>query len=218
MKLALALALTTCATALELQSLTQFLKQTDTAAGLTAVTAAALAGGAASRVAGGAPPKKRLLEAPYIAGPGTYDPLLAEEFYGARPLLVASRLLTLGRLTFGFNSKLLMDFAAYKSRGSPEGEPWPNEAARAKEALTLSTQLGPTFIKLAQALSIRTDLIPEVLVPPSLSIYNDRPSRAESPSLQANHAKPLSVSLQRTITAQKHRVNPRITAGLPPCV
>jgi len=40
MKLALALALTTCATALELQSLTQFLKQTDTAAGLTAVTAA----------------------------------------------------------------------------------------------------------------------------------------------------------------------------------
>ena len=36
-----------------------------------------------------------------------------------------------------------------------------NEKVRAKEALKLSTQLGPTFIKLGQALSIRTDLIPE---------------------------------------------------------
>ena len=35
------------------------------------------------------------------------------------------------------------------------------EKERAKEALALSTQLGPTFIKLGQALSIRTDLIPE---------------------------------------------------------
>ena len=49
----------------------------------------------------------------------------------------------------------------YKRAGAPEGEPWPNEADRAREALGLATQLGPTFIKLAQALSIRTDLIPE---------------------------------------------------------
>merc|ERR1719230_2413519 len=45
--------------------------------------------------------------------------------------------------------------------GSPEGVSWPNEKSRASEALALATQLGPTFIKLAQALSIRTDLIPE---------------------------------------------------------
>ena len=36
-----------------------------------------------------------------------------------------------------------------------------NEKERAKEALRLSTMMGPTFIKLGQALSIRTDLIPE---------------------------------------------------------
>lgn len=51
---------------------------------------------------------------------------------------------------------------AYKRMGSPEGVSWPNEKDRAKEALGLATKLGPTFIKLAQALSIRTDLIPEV--------------------------------------------------------
>jgi predicted unusual protein kinase regulating ubiquinone biosynthesis (AarF/ABC1/UbiB family) len=37
-----------------------------------------------------------------------------------------------------------------------------NEPRRAKEALILCEQLGPTFIKLGQALSIRTDLLPEL--------------------------------------------------------
>jgi predicted unusual protein kinase regulating ubiquinone biosynthesis (AarF/ABC1/UbiB family) len=37
-----------------------------------------------------------------------------------------------------------------------------NEPQRAKESLILCQQLGPTFIKLGQALSIRTDLLPEL--------------------------------------------------------
>lgn len=36
-----------------------------------------------------------------------------------------------------------------------------NEGERAKECLSLANDMGPTFIKLGQALSIRTDLIPE---------------------------------------------------------
>jgi hypothetical protein len=160
----LLLALCPGAAAFELPAIAQLLAQPDTAvAGLSALTAAAVAGGAAARVGqgGGAKRAKRHLEAPYTAGPQTYDPRLADEFYAARPLLVGGRLARLGALTFAFNLKLLLDFLSYKAKGSPEGQPWPNEAARAKEALALSTKLGPTFIKLSQAISIRTDLIPE---------------------------------------------------------
>ena len=112
--------------------------------------------------------------APYPADAKAYDPDKADTFYGARLPLVASRLLRLGALTFAFNLRLALDYFAYKRAGSPEDEPWPNEKDRAKEALGLATQLGPTFIKLAQALSIRTDLIPEV------SARRRPPARARS--------------------------------------
>ena len=99
--------------------------------------------------------------APYERDAKAYDPVAAAAFYAARLPQVAVRLARLMALTTGFNLRLGLNYLAYKQSGSPEGEPWPEEAARAKEALALATQLGPTFIKLAQALSIRTDLIPE---------------------------------------------------------
>mmetsp|Transcript_17047 Transcript_17047/g.31996 ORF Transcript_17047/g.31996 Transcript_17047/m.31996 type:complete len:944 (+) Transcript_17047:63-2894(+) len=106
-------------------------------------------------------PWEKPFGAPYAADSKAYDPVAADDFYGARPLLVGSRLFKLAFLTGGFNFRLLLDFLSYKWKGSPEDESWPNENDRAKEALGLATELGPTFIKLAQALSIRTDLIPE---------------------------------------------------------
>ena len=100
------------------------------------------------------------LGAPYPARADAYDPEAARELPARLPA-VAARLLKLASLTGGFNVRLGLDYLAYKRMGEPEETPWPNEKARAKEALALATQLGPTFIKLAQALSIRTDLIPE---------------------------------------------------------
>ena len=90
---------------------------------------------------------------PYDAGTKTYSVEEAERFYGARPLFVLRRLLKLASITGAFNLKLLFDWRTAQVEK--------NQAERAKEALTLATQLGPTFIKLGQALSIRTDLIPE---------------------------------------------------------
>ena len=102
-------------------------------------------------------------EAPYEPGTTTYNPLKAQEFYQQRPGMVLKRILRLALLTGSFNvglvwdwlvlGKLLRDdnFTALKAA----------EPQRAKTALRLCEQLGPTFIKLGQALSIRTDLIPE---------------------------------------------------------
>ena len=83
----------------------------------------------------------------------TYSVQKADMFYGSRPLYIFRRLVTLLKLTSAFNIKLLIDWKT--------GNLEKNSKERAKEALNLSTQLGPTFIKLGQALSIRTDLIPE---------------------------------------------------------
>jgi hypothetical protein len=99
------------------------------------------------------------------AGGTGYSDAAAEAFFAARPLVVAKRLLQLTRLTGTFNVALLLDYLATprlpESEGGGKATPWNNEPARARDALALANQMGPTFIKLGQALSIRTDLISE---------------------------------------------------------
>ena len=90
---------------------------------------------------------------PYAAGDTTYSKEVADRFFSSRPLYVFRRLVKLANITGAFNVKLLLDWRL--------GNLEENEKERAKEALGLATQMGPTFIKLGQALSLRTDLIPE---------------------------------------------------------
>ena len=101
-------------------------------------------------------------EAPYAAGTSTYDPKVADAFYRERPLLVARRIITLARLNSAFTTGLLFDWLVLgKLFKDEEYTALKNaEPRRAKEALVLCEQLGTTFIKLGQALSIREDLIP----------------------------------------------------------
>ena len=100
--------------------------------------------------------------APYLPGTTTYSPAASESFYAARPFLVAKRILKLATLTSAFNTGILFDWLVLgKLFKDEEYTALKNaEPERAKVALRLAEQLGPTFIKLGQALSIREDIIP----------------------------------------------------------
>mmetsp|Transcript_7431 Transcript_7431/g.16376 ORF Transcript_7431/g.16376 Transcript_7431/m.16376 type:complete len:750 (-) Transcript_7431:142-2391(-) len=82
---------------------------------------------------------------------GVYDPDAAAEYFEARPFPVAVRAAELTLAGVGFTSKLLLDWLF--------GQLDKNEAQRASELTVLITDLGPTFIKIGQALSIRADLL-----------------------------------------------------------
>lgn len=101
-------------------------------------------------------------EAPFEPGTDTYSPEASKEFYAKRPLLVSKRILSLGLRSGAFNVGILFDWLVLGKLFKDEEYTALTKAEprRAKEVLILCEQLGPTFIKLAQALSIRTDLIP----------------------------------------------------------
>lgn len=84
---------------------------------------------------------------------GLYDPIAAQAYYSKHPKLVAQRVLELLRLSNRFIINILID--KYVTKREEQ-----NRSQRASELLSLITKLGPTAIKVGQALSVRSDLIP----------------------------------------------------------
>lgn len=97
---------------------------------------------------------------------GNYDPVQAEAYYRRNLGVVLQRMLQVFRLSQGFLFNILVD--KYIFRDEERQQP-----KRAKELLDLITQLGPTAIKVGQALSVRADLIPEAYAS-SLATLQDR--------------------------------------------
>ena len=85
---------------------------------------------------------------------GKYDPIAAKAFYSRHKPLVLQRASQVLRLSNGFLYNILFD--KYILRDEDR-----NRAKRAEELLDLVTKLGPTAIKIGQALSVRPDLIPQ---------------------------------------------------------
>ena len=80
-----------------------------------------------------------------------YDPIAAQVFFDGKPVQAIARGLEISLKSLTFAVSLLKDKVQNK---------WEeNEEMRGMELAQLLTELGPTFIKIGQSLSIRTDLL-----------------------------------------------------------
>ncbi|KAB1203751.1 hypothetical protein CJ030_MR8G011187 [Morella rubra] len=83
--------------------------------------------------------------------PLVYDPATISAYWGKRPRAVATRIIQLLSVAGGFLSRIAWDLINKKVKE--------NEVARAIEIREIVTSLGPAYIKLGQALSIRPDIL-----------------------------------------------------------
>ncbi|XP_065862860.1 uncharacterized protein [Euphorbia lathyris] len=83
--------------------------------------------------------------------PMVYDPDTISAYWGKRPRAVATRIVQLLSVAGGFLSRIALDIINKKVKE--------NEVARAIEIREIVTSLGPAYIKLGQALSIRPDIL-----------------------------------------------------------
>ena len=98
---------------------------------------------------------KSISEAPEMPYPAlTYDQQSARRHYRVRPGAVAARALEIGWKSAGFGASVGQDYL----KGPEYMES--NAPVRAEQLTALLTDLGPTFIKLGQSASIRSDLLP----------------------------------------------------------
>ena len=85
----------------------------------------------------------------------TYDPVALKAFFSKRPRAVVTRILQLLTVGGGYLMKLSLDAVLRRNtKDNPE-----LEIKRAAELRDIITSLGPFFIKLGQALSIRPDVL-----------------------------------------------------------
>ena len=89
---------------------------------------------------------------PYLRG--QYNPQQARSYYSQRPLLVLRRALQILRLSNTFIFNLLIDKYIFRNEER-------NKEQKGQDLLKLIQAIGPTAIKVGQALSVRSDLIPE---------------------------------------------------------
>ncbi|CAI5484720.1 unnamed protein product [Closterium sp. Yama58-4] len=88
--------------------------------------------------------------------PSTYDPEAIAAYFKLRPARVVARAVWVAAQCSEVLAGLALDYA--------RGEGKQNERLRAQQTMELITRLGPTAIKIGQALSIRPDIMPPAYI------------------------------------------------------
>lgn len=83
-----------------------------------------------------------------------YDPVLLKEFFDKRPSAVLNRLVQIVTVGSGFMTNVILDKIFQRTKNNPD-----LEVQRVAELRDVITSLGPFFIKIGQALSIRPDVL-----------------------------------------------------------
>jgi ABC1 atypical kinase-like domain len=126
-----------------------------------------------------------------------YDALTARAYFDRRPLLATLRGLTVGSRSLQFGLSLVLDQLQEKVDD--------NEMQRGRELAVLLTRLGPTFIKIGQSLSIRTDLLRPAYIRGLETLQDQVPAfdtKVAKRILEAEWGKPITTVLSDDLSAK----------------
>ena len=129
-----------------------------------------------------------------------YSPELIASYYNKRPWLVIWRAIVVVWLFVGFLIGLLID----NSVGNIEA----NKSERANQLREILTQLGPTYIKVGQALSTRPDLIRQDFLEELIKLQDQLPAFDNDLAMQI-----IETQLKKSVDELYKEISPRPIAA-----
>lgn len=129
-----------------------------------------------------------------------YDPQAIADYYNKRPWLVIWRALTVVWLCSGFIIGLAID----RSMGNSDK----NQASRANQLREIITRLGPTYIKVGQALSTRPDLVKQEFLDELIKLQDQLPPFDNELAMQI-----IESQLNRSVEELYKEISPRPVAA-----
>jgi predicted unusual protein kinase regulating ubiquinone biosynthesis (AarF/ABC1/UbiB family) len=129
-----------------------------------------------------------------------YNPQAIASYYNKRPWLVIWRAITIVWLFAGFLIGLLLD----RSVGHIEA----NKYDRAEQLREILTQLGPTYIKVGQALSTRPDLVRQDFLDELIKLQDQLPPFDNELAMQI-----IESQLKRSVEELYKEISPRPVAA-----
>ncbi len=135
-----------------------------------------------------------------LSGLRRYNPQIITSYYNRRPWLVIWRALTVAWLFGGFLIGLLLDRSICHTAA--------NQDQRANQLRQIITQLGPTYIKVGQALSTRPDLVNQHFLDELIKLQDQLPPFDNELAMQI-----IEIQLKRSVEELYKEISPRPVAA-----